>query len=187
MRELLGRTWGLVVFRGVIGVIFGALALLWPQITLLALVVLFGAYAIVDGVMAIVMGFSGRGGERWVLVAMGLVGVLAGLIAFVWPGVTALVLLWVIAFWAVLTGVMYLVAAWRLRREIDNEWLLGLTGVASIGLGVVLLFQPAAGAVALVVTIGVFAIVWGVLSIVLGLRMRGVSRREGGLGATAFG
>lgn len=188
MKELLGRTWGLVVFRGVMGVVYGVIAMAWPQITILALVILFGAYAIVDGVTAIIMGFSGRGGERWLLLLTGVIGVIAGLVAFFWPGATALVLLWVIAFWAILSGFMYLVTAWRLRKEISGEWLMVLTGLASIALGVVLMIQPASGAVALVVTIGIFAVIWGIFSILLGLRMRGVSKNlgDGSIGTARF-
>jgi len=187
LRELLARTWGLVVFRGVVGVLFGALAMIWPGITLFALVILFGAYALVDGVIAIAMGVAGRGGERWLMFLMGVLGVAAGVIAFVWPGVTALVLLYLIAFWAFLTGLTYLAAAWRLRKQITNEWLLALTGVASLALGVVLLLQPATGALALVFTIGIFAVVWGVLSIGLGIRMRTVSKQGGSIDVAQFG
>lgn len=187
MRELLARTWGLVVLRGVLGVLFGVLAVVWPQITVVALVILFGAYALVDGVAAIAMGVAGRGGERWLMLLLGVIGVGAGIVAFLWPGVTALALLFVIAFWAFASGITYLAAAWRLRKEISNEWLLALTGVASIVLAIVLLIQPASGAVALVFTIGVFAVVWGVLTVGLGVRMRGVSKQGGSIDVAHFG
>src|SRR5690606_23111288 len=106
----------------------------------------------------------------------GIVGVLAGLVAFVWPGMTAVVLLVFIGTWAIVTGVMYLLTAWRVRKEVTGEWLLALTGVASIALGVVLFLQPEAGAVGLVLFIGVLAVVWGVFTLVLGFRMRSLAK-----------
>lgn len=186
MRQLLARTWGLVVVRGALAVLFGVVAVVWPRITVVALVILFGAYALVDGVVAVAMGVTGRGGERLLMLLLGVIGVVAGIVAFVWPAVTALALLFVIAFWAFLSGLTYLAAAWRLRKEITNEWLLALTGVASIVLAVVLLVQPATGAVALVFTIGVFAVVWGVLSIGLGIRMRSIAKEGGSIDVAHF-
>lgn len=118
--------------------IFGLLALIWPQITLLALVLVFGVYAIVDGVAALVAAARGRqlaGGSRGWLVLEGLLGIAAGIVALLWPGITALALLWVIAAWAVLTGVLEIVAAVRLRRVLDNEWLVVVAGILSIWAG----------------------------------------------------
>ncbi|MGH8877378.1 MAG: HdeD family acid-resistance protein, partial [Stackebrandtia sp.] len=91
MNELLARNWGLLVFRGVLGIGFGIMAMIWPDITVMALVFLWGAYAIVDGIAAISMGFAGQGGERWILVATGILGLLAGVVAFAWPGMTAFI------------------------------------------------------------------------------------------------
>jgi uncharacterized membrane protein HdeD (DUF308 family) len=119
-------------------VIFGLLALIWPQITLLALVLVFGVYAIVDGVAALVAAARGRqlaGGSRGWLVLEGLLGIAAGIVALLWPGITALALLWVIAAWAVPTGVLEIVAAVRLRRVLDNEWLVVVAGILSIWAG----------------------------------------------------
>ena len=176
MRDLLARTWGLVALRGVLGVLFGILAIVWPGITLLALVALFAVYAVVDGLAALVMSAAGRGGHRWLMLLLGVIGVAAGVIAFLWPGVTAMALLLVVAVWALASGITCLAAAWRLRKEISNEWLLALTGIASMVLAVILLVQPATGAVALVFTIGAFAVVWGLLTLGLGFRMRGMSK-----------
>lgn len=176
MNELLARSWGLLVFRGVVGVLFGIMAMVWPGMTVLALVILWGAYAIVDGIAAVAMGFAGQGADRWIPVLTGIVGVLAGLVAFVWPGMTAVILLVFIGAWAIVTGVMYLLTAWRVRKEVTGEWLLALTGVASIALGVVLFLQPRAGAVGLVLFIGVLAVVWGVFTLVLGFRMRSLAK-----------
>jgi uncharacterized membrane protein HdeD (DUF308 family) len=188
MLDLLTRNWWLLVVRGVLGILFGILALVWPGVTIAALVLLFGAYAIVDGVATLYAAITGRegadrgrrpasGGHRVWLAIEGLLGIGAGLVAFFWPGITALVLLWVIAFWAILTGVMEVAAAIRLRREINNEWLLGLAGVASVLFGILLLVLPGAGALALIWLIGIYALVFGVILIVLGLRLRGAGHR----------
>ena len=184
MRELLARNWGLIVFRGVLGVIFGIIAVFWPGITVIALAILWGAYVLVDGLTALAFGIGGGGGVsgsgRWIMVLTGIAGVAAGIIAFVWPGKTAIVLLFVIAIWAVVVGIFQLIAAWRLRKEIQGEWLLAFTGLVSILLGVLLFLQPGSGAVALVFTIGIFAIVWGITAIVLGVRLRGIAKSDPG-------
>ena len=188
MLDLLTRHWWLLVVRGVLGILFGILALVWPGATIAALVLLFGVYAIVDGVATLYAAITGRegadrgrrpasGGHRVWLTIEGLLGIGAGLVAFFWPGITALVLLWVIAFWAILTGVMEVAAAIRLRKELHNEWLLGLAGVASVLFGMLLLLLPGTGALALIWLIGVYALVFGVILIVLGLRLRGVGHR----------
>jgi uncharacterized membrane protein HdeD (DUF308 family) len=184
MLDLLTRHWWLLVVRGVLGILFGILALVWPGATIAALVLLFGVYAIVDGVATLYAAITGRegadrgrrpasGGHRVWLAIEGLLGIGAGLVAFFWPGITALVLLWVIAFWAILTGVMEVAAAIRLRKELHNEWLLGLAGVASVLFGMLLLLLPGTGALALIWLIGTYALVFGVILIVLGLRLRG--------------
>src|SRR4051812_32809674 len=122
MLEILSRYWWAVVLRGVAGVLFGLLALIWPQITLWALVVLFGAYALVDGVITLVTAFGGNreraGSSRGWLIVEGIAGIVIGILTFVWPGVTALALLWLIAAWALVTGVLEIIAAVRLRREL---------------------------------------------------------------------
>jgi uncharacterized membrane protein HdeD (DUF308 family) len=149
----LSRSWWILAVRGAAAVIFGLLALIWPQITLLALVLVFGAYAFIDGVFALVAAARGRqlaGGSRGWLVFEGLLGIGAGIVALVWPGITALALLWVIAFWAVLTGVLEIVAAVRLRRVLDNEWLLVVAGTLSIIFGLILMIWPGSGAIGLV-------------------------------------
>ncbi|ADD43491.1 HdeD family acid-resistance protein [Stackebrandtia nassauensis] len=176
MNELLARSWGLLVFRGVVGVLFGVMALFWPGLTVFTLVILWGAFAIVDGVAGIAMGVAGQAGDRWIHIFFGVFSLLAGVVAFAWPAMTALVLLIFIAVWAIITGVTYLVTAWRVRHEVTGEWLLALTGVASIALGVVLLLQPTAGALGMVMFIGVLAIIWGAFTVVLGFRMRSLAK-----------
>jgi uncharacterized membrane protein HdeD (DUF308 family) len=177
MVEAMSRYWWLVVLRGAIAVIFGLLALVWPAITLTALVLLFGAYALVDGAMSLAAAvFGGRAasGRRPALILEGVAGLLAGVATFAWPSITALVLLWLIAAWAVLTGVFEILIAVRLRREIRGEWLLALGGVLSILFGIVLVVWPASGALALVVLIGAYAVVFGAAFVGLGLRLRTV-------------
>jgi uncharacterized membrane protein HdeD (DUF308 family) len=165
--------WWVLVLRGVAAVLFGLAALFWPGLTLWVLIVFFGAYALVDGVFAIAAGIAGSSGRRWLLLAEGALGVVAGLVTFFWPGMTALVLLYVIAAWAIFTGVLELVMAVALRREIENEWLLGLGGLVSVLIGVLLVVLPAAGLLSLVSLIGLYALVFGVALIFLGLRVRG--------------
>lgn len=190
MLNALTRYWWAVVLRGVVAVLFGLMALIWPEITVLALVALFGAFALVDGVLTLGTAiFDDRAaGRRLWLGVQGVAGIAAGVVTFAWPGVTTLVLLWLIAFWAVVTGVLEIVAAIRLRREIQGEWMLGLSGALSVLFGLLLMIWPASGALALVVLIGIYAIVGGVTLIGLGLRLRGVHHRTSasGLGQPAM-
>lgn len=168
------RSWWSLVLRGIAAILFGILAFVWPAITLTALVFLWGAYALVDGVFAIAAGVKTYGENRrwWVLLLEGVLSVIAGVVAFVIPGITALVLLMLIAAWAIVTGVFEIAAAIQLRKEIKGEWLLALAGIASILFGVVLFINPGPGAIALVWLIGAYAIVFGILLIALGFRLR---------------
>ena len=175
---MLAGNWWALLLRGIAAVLFGLVALFWPGITLYVLIIFFGAYALVDGIFAIVAGVRGVGGRRWLLMAVGVLGVLAGLIAFFYPNITALVLLYVIAFWAILTGILEVVMAISLRSEIENEWLMGLSGVLSVVFGVLLAALPRVGLLSLVWLIGIYALIFGVALIVLSLRLRG-HRQEG--------
>lgn len=176
MVELLTRNWWLVALRGALAVIFGIVTLAWPGMTLLALIFLWGCYALVDGVSSIALGAAVRG-HRWSNVLIGVVGVLAGVVAIVLPGETAVVLLVIIAVWAVVAGVVQVIAGIALRRAMPHAWFLIVTGALTLILGVVLLFNPGAGALALVTTIGVFALIWGVSLILLAFRLRGLRDR----------
>jgi uncharacterized membrane protein HdeD (DUF308 family) len=177
MLETLGRRWWAVALRGVAAILFGVLALVWPGITVFALVIVFGAYALVDGAFTLVAAFGQRDGGRrpgshaW-LFARGTAGILTGVIAAVWPGITALALLWVVALWAMVTGVFDIVAAVQLRKEMRREWLLALTGALSVLFGVLLVVWPADGILALVVLIGIAAIAFGITLLMFGLRLR---------------
>jgi uncharacterized membrane protein HdeD (DUF308 family) len=171
-------SWWALVLRGLAAIAFGVLAFVWPQITLTALVFLWGAYALVDGAFAIAAGVKSHGENKrwWVLLLEGILGVAAGLVAFLVPGITALALLILIAAWAMVTGAFEIAAAIQLRKHIKGEWLLALAGVASVLFALALLFNPAAGALALVWLIGAYSIVFGVLLIVLGVRLHSLVR-----------
>lgn len=175
MIETLARNWWAVAVRGAAALIFGVMALVWPGITVLVLVALFGAYALVDGALALGTASFGRarsGASRAWLAVEGLAGLGIGILTFVWPGVTTLVLLWLIAAWAVATGVFEVVAAIRLRRELRGEWMLALSGMISVLFGILLMVWPAAGALAVTVLIGLYAIVFGVVLLALSFRLR---------------
>jgi uncharacterized membrane protein HdeD (DUF308 family) len=149
-----------------------------------ALVLLFGAYALVDGIFNLIAAFRApREGKRWGWLAFsGVTGVATGLIAFFFPGITALALVLLVAAWSLVTGIAEIVVAIRLRREIEHEWLLGLSGLLSVAFGVLLFLMPAVGAIALAIWIGAYALVFGGLLIALGIRLRNWSRshRAGG-------
>ena len=168
----LARHWWVIALRGLAAVLFGVLAFVWPGMTLAVLVLLFGAYALVDGILAIVVAVRGGTDHRLFMGLEGVVGVLAGLATFVFPGLTALVLLYIIAFWAVLTGVLEVVAAVRLRQAITNEWGLIIGGVLSVLFGIVLIAAPGAGALAVVFVIGAYAVLFGVTLLMLSWRLR---------------
>src|SRR5882762_3913702 len=172
--ETFRLNWWLLALRGLIAVLFGVLAFIWPGVTLITLVWLFGALALVNGILSLVLAAKTPKGYPKVgsLILGGLLGILAGLLAFVMPGITALGLLILIAAWAIVTGVMDLVAAVRLRKIITNEWLLVLAGIASVAFGIILLLQPAAGALALVWLIAAWAVVFGILLMIVAFRVR---------------
>jgi len=168
----LPRHWWVVALRGLAAIIFGVLAFAWPGITLAVLVLFFGAYAIVDGVLALYSAFRSRGEHVWGPLLEGIVGIGAGLVAFFWPGITALALVFVIASWAILTGVLEIYAAIRLRQVINNEWALVLSGALSVIFGILLVAQPGAGALALVWLIGLYAVIFGIGLLVFAWKLR---------------
>lgn len=172
------RTWLFV--RGIAAIVFGILAFIWPGPTLLALVLLFGAYALVDGVASLVLVLRRRRPKDtpvWAMVLVGIAGIGAGVVTFLWPGITAVALLAVVAAWAIVRGIFEIIAAVRLRKEIEGEWLLGLAGALSIVFGVLLLLQPGAGLLALVWLVGIYALIAGVVYISLGVRLGHPERR----------
>jgi uncharacterized membrane protein HdeD (DUF308 family) len=174
MLDRMSRDWWIIALQGAAAIVFGLVALAWPGITLLALVFLFGAYAIVDGVLALARGFRrGSGGPDWWRVIQGVVGIAAGVIAFAVPGITAFALVIVIGAWAVISGAVELMAAYQLRDVIQREWLLALDGIVSILFGLAVVLFPGPGALAVVWLIGAFSIASGAILIALAFRMRG--------------
>ena len=176
MLENLSRYWWLVVLRVVAAVIFVILAFIWPGMTINVLIILFAAYALVDGVSTIITAISHRqtNDRWWVMLIQGLIGIAAGVVAFLNPGMTALVLLYFIAVWAIITGVTEIIAAIRLRKEIEGEWLLALGGALSVLFGLLLIIFPGSGVLAVIWLIAGYSIIFGILLIVLGFRLRGM-------------
>lgn len=174
--SFLRRSWWLLLLRGLAAIAFGVILWVQPGISLAALVLLFGAYCMADGIFAVWTAIAGaKDSEQWwLLLLVGLLGIGIGILTFVAPGVTALALLFYIAIWAIATGVLEIAAAIRLRKEIDNEWLLLLAGLASVVFGVMLAARPGAGALAVLWLIGSYAIVFGVLLLILAFRVRKV-------------
>ena len=178
-------SWWVLALRGLVAILFGLAALFWPGLALAVLIVLFGAYALVDGILAIIAAFrsSGRGMRRSLLLIEGAIGILFGIIALFWPDLTALTLLYIIAFWAIVGGIARIVMAIMLRREIENEWSIGLSGVLSVILGIVLMLLPGAGLLAYTWLIGLLALALGIALIYYAFRVRG-QRIRGSRGVT---
>lgn len=174
--------WWVLALRGVLAVIFGIIALVWPNLTLLSLVIVFGTYALVDGIFAVIAGVSsiGRGGRWWAMLLVGLSGIGIGLLTFFNPGITALVLLMYIAAWAIISGVFEIVSAIQLRKVISNEWVMIASGFLSVLFGVLLVLFPGAGALSVTWIIGSFALVFGILLIILAFRLRGMIQDNNG-------
>jgi uncharacterized membrane protein HdeD (DUF308 family) len=172
------RHWWLFVVRGVLAIVFGILALIWPGVTKLVLVLLFGAFALMDGIFAVAAGITfHRYFERWWAVLLeGLTGIVLGFLTFFWPSITALALLFFIAAWAVITGIFEIVAAIQFRRVIPGEWAMILIGLLSITFGILLFVFPAVGAVGLVWLIGIYAITNGIVQIIFAFRLNGIKR-----------
>jgi uncharacterized membrane protein HdeD (DUF308 family) len=171
------RNWWMVALRGALAVIFGVAAFVWPGITFEALVLLFGVYAFLDGVMVLGFGLmaAGDGQQWWPLVLGGILGIGLGVVTFARPGAIGEALVYVVGFWAIVTGLLEIVAAIRLRDLISGEWLMGLSGALSILFGVLVVAQPNSGALALVYLFGFYAILAGISQIGLGFRLRGLN------------
>jgi uncharacterized membrane protein HdeD (DUF308 family) len=172
--ETLPRRWWAIALRGLLGIFLGIVAFFMPVATLLALVYLFGAYAFFDGIFNLMAAWrhTNRHKPWWALLLSGIAGIGAAAISFVWPGITALALVYVVSAWAIITGGLEIAAAVKLRKEIEGEWLLGLSGLLSMGLGFLLVFFPDAGAIGLVWYLGAYAVAFGILMVVLGWRLR---------------
>lgn len=178
--DKLPMRWWAITLRGLLGILLGILAFVMPFATLLALVYLFGAYAFIDGVFSLIAAWRHTNRQKpwWALLLSGIAGIGAAVISFIWPGITAFVLVYLVAAWALITGGLQIAAAVKLRKEIEGEWLLGLSGLLSIALGFLLVFFPDAGAIGLVWYLGAYAIVFGILMVALSWRLRTRQARD---------
>jgi uncharacterized membrane protein HdeD (DUF308 family) len=181
MLSLISRDWWIFALRGVAAILFGVVAFASPGITLATLVLLFGAYAFVDGIallIALARGDAGARRHAWSVGIMGVLGIVASIVTFVWPGITALSLLYLVAIWAITMGVFQVVTAISLRREIEGEFWMGLGGVMSVVFGISLIVSPGTGLVALVWLLGAWAIVFGASSLGLAYRLHGLGATQ---------
>jgi uncharacterized membrane protein HdeD (DUF308 family) len=174
MLGVLARNWWALLIRGIAAVIFGLLAIFWPGITAFALIILFGAYAFVDGVFALVSAFrAAQAHERWIaFVIEGIVGIVIAAFVVFYPGLAGLSIYFAIAIWAILTGILELVAAFQLRAMVPNEWMLILGGILSVVFGVLLIIYPIIGILTVIYLIGFYAILFGILMIAFSFRLR---------------
>lgn len=177
----LAHNWWSLVLRGAVAVLLGLFIFFRPGITILALVLLFSAYALADGVLALVGAVRAiRAHERWgALLFEGIAGIGAAIVTWAWPHITVLVLSLLIAAWAIVTGMFEIVAAVKLRKHIEGEWLLGLAGVVSVVFGVIVIIEPLTGALFVALTVGAYALIFGIVMIALGLRLRSWKTRAG--------
>jgi uncharacterized membrane protein HdeD (DUF308 family) len=181
MFNLMTQNWWAIALRGLVALLFGIATFMWPGITLWVLVTLFGAYTLVNGVCAVIEAFS-RDVSRerwWALLFEGIVSLVISVVTITWPGLTAMGLLYLIAFWAIVTGVFEIITAIRLRREIRGEWMMALIAILSMAFGFLLIAFPLAGALSVVLIIGAFAFATGALMIALAFKLRSL-RRPGG-------
>ncbi|MEU5993365.1 HdeD family acid-resistance protein [Spirillospora sp. NPDC047418] len=177
MLDLMTRHWWVLALRGAFAILFGIVALVWPGITVFALVLLFGAYALADGVVAVTQAVRGTtGGPRGLLALSGIAGIALGIAALVWPGITAFILLMLIAAWAVATGLLEIIVAVALRRELRGEWVYVLTGAISLIFGILLFAWPVSGAIAVVWLIGLLALLFGAAMLGVAFRLRRLGR-----------
>jgi uncharacterized membrane protein HdeD (DUF308 family) len=178
MLRLLSRNWWYFVLRGLIAVVFGVLALVYPLATITTLVILFGVFALADGTFDVIASIASAGSKEhwWAELLAGVAGIIFGALILLWPGMTALVLLYLIAGWAVARGILEIAAAIRLRKVIQGELILILSGLISVLLGLFLFARPGAGAIGMAWLIGIYAILFGFLAIILGFRLRGLKK-----------
>ncbi|MBR8744344.1 HdeD family acid-resistance protein [Nocardiopsis sp. MG754419] len=171
----LSRNWWVLVVRGAAAVLFGLVALIWPGFTTVALAIVFGAFALVDGVSLAFAAYRASSGTRTPLVIQSVLGIVLGLAALIWPAVAVVALIFLIGAWAIVTGVAEIVTAVRLRARITSEWLLIFAGALSVIFGLLLWLWPGLSAVAVIVVIGIYAIVFGVSMVVAGFRLKGAT------------
>jgi uncharacterized membrane protein HdeD (DUF308 family) len=177
--DILSERWSLLLLRGLAAIAFGLLTWFRPAISLTALVLLFGAYALVDGILATWTAIEGRKEKEywWVMLLGGLVGIGVGLLTFFAPGLTAIGLLFYIATWAIAHGVLEIAVAIRVRKEVHGEWRLIVAGIVSVFFGVLLMARPGAGALTALWLIGTYAVAFGILMVMLAFKARSFGER----------
>jgi uncharacterized membrane protein HdeD (DUF308 family) len=182
MLKMLSRYWWAFVVRGIFAILFGILAYAWPGITLATLIIFFGVYVLINGILLVIktIGNWGKRDDRWLLLLEGLLGIGIGVITLVAPGITAIVLIFYIAAWSLATGVLEIAAAIRLRKEIPGEGWMILSGVASLVFAILVMLFPGAGALGLLWLIAAYAIIFGVMLMILGFRLLGHRSRSKG-------
>ncbi|MCB1228420.1 MAG: HdeD family acid-resistance protein [Verrucomicrobiales bacterium] len=180
LTNMISRNWWVLLLRGLFAVAFGVLSWMMPGVSLASLVLLFGIYALSDGILGLMGAFAGRkeNDDWWVLLLWALVSIGAGVMTFIAPGITELALLFYIAAWSVATGVLQIVMAIRLRKEIQGEWMLILAGLASVVFGLVLMARPLAGAIALIWLIASYAVFFGLLMIFLSFKAKSLGKKS---------
>lgn len=174
-KEHLGKEWAWIAIRGVVAIIFGLMALAWPMATLWALTIMWGAFAFADGAFAFAVGWRlhKKGVRWWPYLVFGVIGVLIGIVTILWPAVTAITLVYIIGFWALFGGLSQLVAAIRLRKEIEGEWLLALAGLIGVAFGLLILFRPLTEGIAVITGfVGIYAVMVGVIFLMLAFKVR---------------
>ncbi|HKN57107.1 MAG TPA: HdeD family acid-resistance protein [Amycolatopsis sp.] len=171
------QAWPVVAVRGGLAIVFGVLTLIWPALTILALAIIYGVYALFDGVGGLMEAFRSRdSGHRWSYALFGILGLIAGVLVLAWPGITVLVLATLIGIWAIVSGVAEISAAIRLRKQIEGEAFLIIAGAISVLAGILIVFNPIAGAFGIALLVGIYAILYGVILLVLAFRLRSVAK-----------
>jgi len=180
MKHLLASNWDMFLVRGILAILFGIATLVMPGITLIVLVVLFGGYALLDGVILSIIAIKDRKyhPDWWLMLLTGLVGIGAGVVTFASPGITAVSLVYIIIAWAIATGIFEVIYAIRFRKVIEGAWLLVLDGILSVTFGILLIAQPVAGALTVLWLIGVYAIAYGGMLVVLAFRLRNIDVKD---------
>ena len=179
MVSALKANWWVLVLRGIIAIVFGIAAFVWPGVTALALVYLLAAFAFVEGIFAFggAFGYGLPGAQRFLMILLGLLGVAVGVFAVARPGIAALTIVVWVAWWAIIAGIIQIVVAIEMRKEIENEWALIIGALLSIVFGILLLWRPLAGVITLAYLFGFFALIFGVAMLSLGVRLRTLATR----------
>jgi uncharacterized membrane protein HdeD (DUF308 family) len=182
--DLYKQAWWMLLIRGIVAVLFGILAITWPGLTLATLIIFFGAFALVHGVFAVIGSIAGRkeADDWWLVLLEGILGIIIGIMTFAWPALTGLVLAYFIAAWALINGILRIYGAIKLRRVIEGEWLLIISGIIGVLFAIFVFARPLAGALAIILFIGIYAIVLGLLGIILSFRIKGWQEKAEGAG-----